>query len=203
MVHEMLDRLARVKTPLHGPTVVTLALLEAARGQLGQARALLDSLCWLHPDALPAETLEYAFGWLVTDAAAAGDWARVRRFLVDPRRPALPMLELETRIDRLTDACEDGSAPPMPELWREFVRFRNDFTRAVALSPKDSRDLPHLGVVRLVRYLGTWLRLTKKQRPFAHAVFQFLEVEAARAGDDKAAGLARASQELCLPFGLR
>lgn len=344
MVHEMLDRLARVKTPLHGPTIVTLALLEAARGQWSQARALLESVFWLHPAAVPAETLEYTFGWLVTDAAASGDWPRARRLLGDARRPDLPMLalfdelaskalgrapqprdgayrvrlpvealryletfdaapvtraevsapaepvpamlfalltaspqsaeaaaaladaalssprlrdllmeratllgggspdetlqalralcedtlgpllerpgevpllraaserrrtelliDLETRIDRLTDACEDGSAPPMPELWREFVRFRRDFARAVTLSGPGGQDLPHLVVVRLVRYLGTWLRLTRRQRPFAHAVFQFLEVEATRAGDEAAARLARASAELCLPFDL-
>lgn len=349
MVPEMLERLSGVKVPLQGPTVATLAILDAARGQFVQARALMESVFWLHPEALPPETLEYAFGWLVTDAAACGDWARVCRFLKDARRPELPMLrlfdelafkvlpasapapvadtshrvrlptdavrflehfsgishevaiavtppsepmpamifalltaqtgnahssaalshaalssprlrdhlmeratllgggspddalktlrsisedalvpslldatsevpllgeaaerartalliDLETRIDRLTDACEAGTAPPMPELWREFVRFRNDFTRALALSGPGRRDLPHLVVVRLVRYFGAWLRLTKKQRPFAHAVFQFLEVEATRAGDEKAAQLARASEALCLPFQLR
>ena len=355
MVHEMLERLCTLKTPLHGPTVATLALLDAARGQFAHARALMESVFWLHPDAVPAATLECAFGWLVTDAAAMGDWKRVGRFLTQPRRPELPMLrlfdelafkvlpnapapaadgsyrvrlpveasrfaetfgpstplgvngdsssragngaappregvpatlfalltatpetaktaaaladgtlssprlrdflmeratllgggspdealstlrtlceealaplvqqpsdvpllraasertrtelliDLETRIDRLTDACEDGSAPPMPELWREFVRFRRDFARAVSLSAPGSHDLPHVVVVRLVRYLGTWLRLTKKQRPFAHAVFQFLEVEATRAGDETAARLAHASSELCLPFEL-
>jgi hypothetical protein len=51
-----------------------------------------------------------------------------------------------------------------------------------------------------MRYFGTWLRLTMKERFFAHTVFVFLEVEALRAGDVKAAQLARASAELCLPF---
>ena len=368
MVHEMHERLSRLKTPLQAQTVVTLALLEVARGVLPRARELLESVFWLHPRALPADTLEFTIGWLVTDAAAVGDWSRVRwlvreagrpepigtppqvgvtklapdtdvlrffealaqrvltagppgddssfrvrlpyeavRFLeafaptaevspesapsdplgaalqallcVNQRSPVvlleraaaladevltsrplrvtlleratmlgggdpdealdtlrelfegtleaanpLPRGEaggrlarllrtargrrrtaliqgLERDVDRLTDACEAGTAPPIPEVWREFVRIRRNFTLAVALSEPGDHDVPHLAIVRLVRYLGAWLRLTKKEPHFAHAVFQFLEVEALRAGDDKSARLARASCQLCLDSG--
>ena len=88
-----------------------------------------------------------------------------------------------TRIDRLTNRCSKGTAPlmtggPGERLW------------------------PHHVMMRLMRYLGTWLRLTKKQLPFAHAVFWFLEKEGALAGDETASRLARASAELCLPFVL-
>jgi hypothetical protein len=121
------------------------------------------------------------------------------RELADTHRRAL-IDEVETRLDRLTDLCEAGTAPPMPEVWREFVAIRRRFERAVALSEPEDRGWPHQVALRLTRYFGTWLRLTKKQRVFAHAVFTFLEVEAVRAGDEKAAQLARASCELCLPF---
>ncbi len=107
-----------------------------------------------------------------------------------------------TRIDRLTDRCSEGTAPPMTEVWREFVAIRGCYSQAVALSEPGERGWPHHVVLRLMRYLGTWLRLTKKQLPFAHAVFRFLEVEGALAGDETGSRLARASAELCLPFVL-
>ena len=368
MVHEMHERLARLETPLQAQTVITLSLLEVARGELPKARELLESVLWLSPRALPSDTLDFTLGWLVTDAAAEGDWSRVSwlvreagrpeavgappqvrvtklapdtdvlrffealarralngdtsvddgsfrvrlpyeavRFLeaFSPRPQARPepqaagdplgaalhallgvnqwtrpeqleyaaalaqealtsrplrdtLLErstmlgggdpdealavlkalfeltlgvaplfpgggeadrssllrsarsrrrtaliqgLELHVDRLTDACEAGTAPPIPEVWRQFVRIRRDFTLAVALSEPGDHDLPHLAIVRLVRYLGAWLRLTKEEPHFAHAVFQFLEVEAIRAGDEKSARLARASCRLCLESG--
>ena len=117
------------------------------------------------------------------------------------RRRAALIQGLELHVDRLTDACEAGTAPPISEVWREFVRIRRDFALAVALSEPGDHDVPHLAIVRLVRYLGAWLRLTKEEPHFAHAVFQFLEVEALRAGDDKSARLARASCLLCLDSG--
>jgi hypothetical protein len=70
----------------------------------------------------------------------------------------------------------------------------------VALSEPAEKGWPHHVVLRLTRYFGTWLRLTKKERVFAHAVFRFLEAEATRAGDDTSARLAKVSAELCLPF---
>jgi hypothetical protein len=361
MAQDLHDRLGRLEQPLRGETVATLALLHAARGDLRGAREMFESMCWLPARALSPEPLEFAFGWLLTDAAAQGDWARVRwlareagrpeagglakqvviarlapqtelrRFFDElaqraleaappaedttflarlpyeavrfaeqfsrakppppPPEPALPadpmaaaitallrlrdsstlvsaaaladtvltstrlrdalmeratllgggspdealeelkelflatlggaldalpaafssllraaaarrrtaLLEsLDLRIDRLTDACEADTTAPMPDLWREFVTIRRDFDLAVALSDPGDRDMPHLVVVRLMRYFGTWLRLTKEEPFFAHAVFQFLEVEAHRAGDDKGARLAKASCLLCL-----
>jgi len=123
------------------------------------------------------------------------------RRLASSRRASL-VEELHGRIDRLTDRCSDGTAPPMIEVWRDFVAIRSRYSQAVALSEPGERGWPHHVVLRLMRYLGTWLRLTKKQLPFAHCVFRFLETEGELAGDESGARLARASAELCLPFVL-
>ena len=90
----------------------------------------------------------------------------------------------------------------MTKVWREFVAIRGCSSQAVALSEPGERGWPHHVMLRLMRNLGTWLRLTKKQLPFAHAVFRFLEEEGALAGDETASRLAQASAELCLPFVL-
>lgn len=361
-------RLEELDEPFQAMSVATMALLASARGQSSHARELFESLFWFDLRGVTTEVLECTFGWLVTDAAAEGDWKRVRwllreaghtqaftdaaqpyvrltplapdtvalrffaglayrvlgdskpapqpheddRFRIpaeaqrfsagfsgaappqptvnapteplaallhallqlkdgcstetlesialqldevlhsrplrdrlmeratllgggDPdealgelrtlgtsmlgramtkvRHAKAPLLrtlaaeqrsalieEVDGRLDRLTDLCEAGSAPPMPEVWREFVAIRHRYERAVALSEADERGWPHQVALRLMRYFGTWLRLTMKERLFAHTVFTFLEVEALRAGDDKAAQLARASAELCLPF---
>ncbi|MDP2269784.1 MAG: hypothetical protein Q8K32_03565 [Archangium sp.] len=343
LISELQHRLEQTKDVLQGSTIAAMALLASARGERTHARELMESMAWLDQRALTEGTREYAQGWLVTEAAAEGDWARVRSLLpatletptlrlfahlagraldgaapnlasddwyqlpldarrfseafsvkaVEPVRPrpelADPiasvlwqLLELTparlsetakavgallkspklrdrlmerstligggspdealgdlrevfdislgaalkahvdepllsgvasarreqlldtmyTRIDRLTDRCSEGTAPPMTEVWREFVAIRGCYSQAVALSEPGERGWPHHVVLRLMRYLGTWLRLTKKQLPFAHAVFRFLDTEGTLAGDETGARLARASAELCLPFGL-
>ena len=340
---ELQHRLEQTTDVLQGSTIAAMGLLASARGERTHARELMESTAWLHPQALAEGTREYVQGWLVTDAAADGDWARVRclmpatletptmrlfshlaaraldgaspnlasddwyqlpmearRFsesfsvkavvptrtqpaLADPVASVLwqllgltpaglsetakvvglmlkssrlresllerstligggspdealndlrevfeqtlgvalkehvaePLLSsvasarreqlidsMYTRIDRLTNRCSKGTAPPMTEVWREFVAIRGCSSQAVALSEPGERGWPHHVMLRLMRYLGTWLRLTKKQLPFAHAVFWFLEEEGALAGDETASRLARASAELCLPFVL-
>ena len=44
-----------------------------------------------------------------------------------------------TRIDRLTNRCSKGTAPPMTEVWREFVAIRGCSSQAVALSEPGER----------------------------------------------------------------
>lgn len=340
MIGELQRRLEEVRDPLQGSTVIAMALLASARGERKHARELMESVWWLDPHAHAPGTLEYALGWLVTDAAAEGEWKRVLAFVAEapdtstmrlfahlaarvlkltpkplasddwyqlpaearsfhqsfsPAPPALsplaqgeglpgvllqllhskdvvataqaasallssprlreqlmerstliggsspdealqelraifeetlgdalfeagvgdPLLsrvasekrevlveQLHQRIDHLTDLCSEGRAPPMPEVWREFVAIRALYTRAVGLSQPNDRGWPHHVLLRLTRYFGTWLRLTKKELPFAHAVFKFLEAEGRRAGDDAAAQLAKATAELCVPFQL-
>ena len=347
LISELQHRLETTRDVLQGSTVVAMGLLSSARGERRQARELMESVRWLDPRAISTDALDCATGWLVTDAAAEGEWKRVRLLLLefpldtapmrffghladrvlgdakplasddwyqlpvearhfsetftgqttprdarteaaDPLAAVLQQLlalrhdtgsaeltqvagavsavlgsrslrdrlmeratllgggspddaleelrslsgvalghalaklegdepllrevaakrraglieELHERLDRLTDACEAGTAPPMTEVWREFVAVRACYARAVALSEPAERGWPHHVALRLTRYFGTWLRLTKKQRPFAHAVFLFLQTEATRAKDDTAARLARASAELCLPFKL-
>jgi hypothetical protein len=341
MIGELHRRLEEVRDPLQGSTVIAMALLASARGEARHARELMESVWWLDKAAHAPGTLEYALGWLVTDAAAEGEWKRVLSFVAEApesstmrlfahlagrvlktnpkalasddwyqlpaearafvesfapqpasapratvegdelakvlqlllRRDELhatakaasallssprlrdrlmerailiggsspdealqelraifeeslgdalfeagvgdPLLsrvasekrealveKLHQRIDRLTDLCSEGRAPPMPEVWREFVAIRGIYTRAVALSQPNDRGWPHHVLLRLTRYFGTWLRLTKKELPFAHAVFKFLEAEGRRAGDDAAAQLAKATSELCVPFQL-
>ncbi len=341
MIGELQRRLEEVRDPLQGSTVIAMALLASARGEREHARELMESVWWLDKPAQAPGTLEYALGWLVTDAAAEGEWKRVLSFVAEapdnstmrlfahlaarvlkmnpsplasddwyqlpaeartfvesfaPQSTATapapvqgdevakvlqlllgpdelhatakaasalltspklrdrlmerstliggsspdealqvlreifeetlgdalfeagagdPLLshvasekreafveKLHQRIDLLTDLCSEGRAPPMPEVWREFVAIRAIYTRAVALSQPHDRGWPHHVLLRLTRYFGTWLRLTKKELPFAHAVFKFLEAEGRRAGDDAAAQLAKATAELCVPFQL-
>lgn len=70
-------RLERVEGPLDGSMVMTLALLDAARGELERARQLFESVSWLPASAVGDELAQWARGWLLSDAAAAGDWPRV------------------------------------------------------------------------------------------------------------------------------
>lgn len=342
MIGELQRRLEEVRDPLQGSTVISMALLASARGERKHARELMESVWWLDKQAHAPGTADYALGWLVTDAAAEGEWKRVLSFVAEapdtstmrlfaqlagrvlrtnppplasddwyqlpaeartfvesfspqPAAPAPapaegdelakvlrlllrpggevhataraasavlssprlrdrlmerstliggsspdealqelraifeeslgdalfeagvgnPLLsrvasekrevlveKLHQRIDHLTDLCSERRAPPMPEVWREFVAIRALYTRAVALSQPDDRGWPHHVLLRLTRYFGTWLRLTKKELPFAHAVFKFLEAEGRRAGDDAGAQLAKATSELCVPFQL-
>lgn len=362
---DLQSRLEKTRGVLQGSTVVALGLLSAARGDLPQARELLRSLCWLPREAVSEAAREHAFHWLLTDAAARGDWlevswltdaagVRVLTLLsgkltlrVDPLAPDSPLvtllrelsqramgqtrralspdvlrrlsreaLELEARfatatrttprtpttlaelleqvatlpvrvpparldalavsaktllasralrdrlfertvltgggepdaaldevrelldaeltsrlvdaaaltspelkataaarrtelieemhlrLDKLTDLIEQRRAPPMTEVWREFVAIRRLWERAAALSEANDRGWPHHVGVRLMRYFGTWLRLTKQQLPFARAVFDFLAWEAHVARDDASRDLALASVELCAPLRL-
>jgi hypothetical protein len=341
LISRLQHRLEDVEDVLQGSTIVAMGLLASARGERRHARELMESVRWLDARAVPAATAECALGWLVTDAAAEGQWSRVRSLIAEfravdtaamrffaqlarrvlegeavsipgddwyqlpsearrffetftpkptatfevpaqqpvllqllnlreetapgpvasavaswlksprlrdqlmergtllggaspddallelravcegvlenrltkredepwlhelaTRRRAALIEELDARLDRLTDACEDGTAPPMTEVWREFVAIRKRYSLAVALSEPAERGWPHHVVLRLTRYFGTWLRLTKEELPFAHAVFRFLEAEATAAGDETSARLAKASAALCLPFAL-
>ena len=75
---ELQHRLEQTTDVLQGSTIAAMGLLASARGERTHARELMESTAWLHPQALTEGTREYVQGWLVTDAAADGDWARVR-----------------------------------------------------------------------------------------------------------------------------
>src|SRR4051794_18005720 len=83
MIDEFQRRLEQVKDVLQGETVVAMALLASARGQAKHARELMESVWWIDSRALAPGIIEYAQGWLVTDAAAEGDWKRVLGFVAE------------------------------------------------------------------------------------------------------------------------
>lgn len=110
------------------------------------------------------------------------------------RRAALDACE--ARLSAIVEQLEEGRAPPSTELWREFVAVRTLYARAVELSAPGERGWPHQVVVRSCRYFGTWLRLNGEVF-FARAMFDFLAVEAHRAGDEGARELALQAARLC------
>jgi hypothetical protein len=83
MIGELQRRLEEVRDPLQGSTVIAMALLASARGERKHARALMESVWWLDPRAHAPGIIEYALGWLVTDAAAEGEWKRVLSFVAE------------------------------------------------------------------------------------------------------------------------
>ena len=82
LISELQHRLEDVEDALQGSTVVAMGLLAAARGERGHARELMESVRWLDARAVPTAISECALGWLVTDAAAEGQWNRVRALLL-------------------------------------------------------------------------------------------------------------------------
>lgn len=106
----------------------------------------------------------------------------------------------DARLGLLVEQLEAERAPLATELWRELVAVRTLYARAVDLSPAAERGWPHQVLVRSFRYVATWLRL-RGEPLFARALFDFLAVEAHRAGDETARGLALEAAELCTPRG--
>lgn len=78
-------RLAALK-PLRGAGVAALGFVEAARGDVDAARALLASVEEVHELAAPPTARVLAAEWRAAEAAARGDWTEVER-IGRARRP--------------------------------------------------------------------------------------------------------------------
>jgi hypothetical protein len=148
------------------------------------------------PDEAVAEVrelLEHELGTRISSARYLEHPLLVRA-AASERRTALDACE--ARLGQVVAQLEEDRAPPTTELWREFVAIRALYARAVDLSVPGERGWPHQVLVRHFRYVGTWLRLNGEPF-FARAIFDFLMVEAHRAGDEAARQLAINAAELC------
>jgi hypothetical protein len=77
-VIDLLERTLRRRERCLQPSgVAATALLEAAKGNLAEARALFESLGRFDERLLPPTLLRTAAEWLAAEAAAEGDWQRV------------------------------------------------------------------------------------------------------------------------------
>lgn len=79
---------------LQGSGVVAFGLLEAAKGRLPDAREWLDSVLMFDPRVAPVQVRVVAAEWLATDAAARGDWKRVKQIDDNKKWPGSATLTL-------------------------------------------------------------------------------------------------------------
>jgi hypothetical protein len=163
-------RLASATTALQGSGVVAFGLLEAAKGRQDSAREWLDSVLMFDQRVAPAHVRVIAAEWLATDAAARGDWKRVKAIADNRKWPGSRTLTL---LGALAGRLLGDPLPTNAGLWfwwllaprrlwtRGFVRqataHRATVGRPEALpSPPDSLDA-------MAR--ATFLTLALKERP--------------------------------------
>jgi hypothetical protein len=87
-------KLASRGKALQGSGVVAFGLLEAAKGRLPEAREWLDSVLMFDPRVAPVQVRVVAAEWLATDAAARGDWKRVKQIDDNKKWPGSSTLTL-------------------------------------------------------------------------------------------------------------
>ena len=87
-------RLTSATTALQGSGVVAFGLLEAAKGRHDSAREWLDSVLMLDQRVAPVQVRVVAAEWLATDAAARGDWKRVKAISDNRKWPGSRTLTL-------------------------------------------------------------------------------------------------------------
>lgn len=79
------QKLGDTPRALQGSTLVATGFLAAARGEKGEARTWLEGVLQLDERVAPTVVRRLAGEWLATDAAARGDWARVKTIAADKR----------------------------------------------------------------------------------------------------------------------
>lgn len=87
-------RLGASKKALQASGVVAFGLLEATKGRLEPAREWLDSVLMFDPRVAPPQVRVVAAEWLSTDAAARGDWKRVKAISENRKWPGSSTLTL-------------------------------------------------------------------------------------------------------------
>lgn len=88
------QKLTATNKALQGSNVAAMALLEASKGNLESARTWMESVLMLDPRVAPKHVLVIAAEWLATDAAAEGDWERVKKLTSNKRLPFTRTLSL-------------------------------------------------------------------------------------------------------------
>lgn len=108
------QRLAPSKKALQGSGVVAFGLLEASKGRLEAAREWLDSVLMFDPRVAPPHVRVVAAEWLATDAAARGDWKRVKAIADNKKWPGSSTLTL---LGALAGRMLGQSLPTNAGLW--------------------------------------------------------------------------------------
>lgn len=107
-------KLSSTKWALQGSGVVAFGLLEAAKGRLEPARDWLDSVLMFDPRVAPPQVRAVAAEWLATDAAARGDWKRVKAISENPKWPGSRTLTL---LGALAGRMQGEPLPTNAGLW--------------------------------------------------------------------------------------
>ncbi len=107
-------RLSSSTKALQASGVVAFGLLEAAKGRLESARDWLDSVLMFDPRVAPAHVRVVAAEWLATDAAARGDWKRVKAISENRKWPGSRTLTL---LGALAGRMQGESMPTNAGLW--------------------------------------------------------------------------------------
>lgn len=108
------NKLNGSKRALQGSGVVARGLLEAAKGNHDAARTWLESVLLFDPRVAPPQVRTVAAEWLVTDAAARGEWKRVKTFVGNTKWPASRSLTL---LDAIAGRMLGEPMPTTLGLW--------------------------------------------------------------------------------------
>lgn len=105
-------------------------LMAAARGDLAGARALLESVEEIGPRRTPRIAHALAREWLVADAAARGQWARVVS-LARSARAATRTVRLLGKVGGRLDGNQAATSPAMSLWWSWLVAPQRRHTLAL------------------------------------------------------------------------
>ena len=177
-------KLTASRRALQGSGVVAYGLLEAAKGRHDSARDWLDSVLFFDPRVAPAQVRVLAAEWLATDAAARGEWKRVRE-ISDSRK--WPRSSTLTLLGALAGRMVGERLPTNLGLWWWWLLApRRPWTwgfvrTAVALpskprAPETSLPAPPSALDALGK--ATFLTMALKSQPSPNAL---AVVEVARA----------------------
>ncbi len=190
-------KLTSSKRAVQGSGVVAFGLLEAAKGNLEGARAWLQSVALFDPRVAPTQVRRVAAEWLATDAAATGDWPRVKALTRDRAWPPSATLTL---LGALADRL---NGEPLPTnagltLWWLFAprrlwsrRFVNEVSARAPQKRAREQGLPSppQGLDGPARATFLTLALQARPRPTASAVVAVARTWEAALGDDLRAQL--------------
>ncbi len=180
-------RLTDSKRALQGSGVAAYGFLEAAKGRLDSAREWLDSVLMFDPRVAPPFVRLLAAEWLACDAAARGDWPRVKAIAQSRKWPGSATLRL---LNALAGRALGEKLPSTLALWVWWLLAPRrlwtwGFVRRVASRPPTppivhgALPAPPATLDPLGRATFFTLALKKDASPSASAV-----VQVARAWED-------------------
>lgn len=143
-------KLTGSKRALQGSGVVAWGLLEAAKGKPDSAREWLESVLMFDPRVAPEQVRRVAAEWLACDAAARGDWKRVKELTSNRKWPASRALTL---LDALAGRLLGERVPTNAGLWLWWAlaprrawtwSFVRRVTARPAVPPRPDQALPQV-----------------------------------------------------------